>query len=150
MMGMSLDRFISQWMIPEYPPKPVTDAGLMRVEQCFGFGFPSDYRGEVLRYGLVSPTIALLDAIVDGELDMADLSDLLDPDAMIESTEDWHTMGLPAEFVAFATDSGGSLFCFRTDGGDAIFYFDHDFGTVREIAPSFTDWILSFCRIASS
>lgn len=147
---MSLDRFIALWADPHRPIESVTQAGLDIVEKRFGFAFPDDYRDAVLQYGLGAPTIALLDAIVDGELDMADLSELLDPTEMVASTEGWRDMGLPDDMVAFANDSVGNLFCFRTDGGGAIFYSDHDFGTVEEIAPSFTDWIQSFCRIASS
>ncbi len=146
---MSLDRFVARWTSPDHPPRPVSEAGLAGVEQRLGFRFPPDYRDEVCRHGLVSPTIALLDAIVDGELDMADLSDMLDPAEIVASTEDWREMGLPDDMVAFATDCSGNLFCFRADGGAAIFHFDQDFETTREIAPSFSHWIDGFCRIAA-
>jgi hypothetical protein len=104
----------------------------------------------VLSFGLVSPTIALLDAIVDGELDTIDLSELLHPRDMIASTEAWRDMGLATDLVAFASDCCGSLFCFRTDGSSAIHYFDHDFGTTETIAASFTEWIEDYCAIAPS
>jgi cell wall assembly regulator SMI1 len=146
---MGLDRFIAMWMSPDYPPAPVTEAGLSSVEQRFGFSFPPDYRNEVCRHGLASPTIALLDAIVAGGLDMADLSELLDPEEMIASTESWHDMGLPDDMVAFASDCSGNLFCFRTVGGGAVFLFDHDFETAGEVAPSFAQWIDSFCKIGA-
>jgi cell wall assembly regulator SMI1 len=151
---MSLGRFISLWMAPEYPPAPVTDADLAKVEQRFGFDLPSDYRNDVLRYGLARPTIALLDTIVDRELPMADLAHMLSPDKMIEITLTWRDMGLPGDMVAFAADCCGNLFCFRTKpdgremGGAPVFLFDHDFGTTRAISPSFADWIEAFCLIA--
>ena len=148
---MALERFIELWMHPEYPPSPVTDEGLRSVETRFGFTFPGDYRREVLRWGLVSPTIDLLDAICDGELDFADLSELMNPASMIAATEDWRQMGLPADLVAFASDCGGNLFCFSTDAGETdeapVVYFDHDFGTTRTVAPSFAEWIEAFCAI---
>jgi len=144
---MSLTLFVSRWMHPDYPPLPVTDEALGAVEAHFRFLFPDDYREAVQRIGLVSPTIDLLDAIVDRELDMADLSKLLDPAEMVASTDAWRDMGLPGDMVAFGTDCSGNLFCFRTAGGSAIFYFDHDFRTTREIAPSFTKWIEAFCAL---
>lgn len=144
---MSLERFIARWADPDYPPKPLSDEALKAVEARFGFAFPADYRQAILRVGLVSPTIALLDAIDDGGLEMADLSELLDPAGMVARTEDWRDMGLPDELVTFGSDCMGNLFCFRTDGGPAIVFFDHDFGTTEEIAPSFTAWIDRFCAI---
>lgn len=144
---MALARFVELWMHPDYPPRPVSESDLRAVERDLGFNFPLDYRDAVIRVGLVSPTIELLDAIVDRELDMADLSALLEPDDILATTEAWRDMGMPAELVAFATDCTGNLFCFRTDGGPAIIYFDHDFGTTRKIAPSFTKWIDDFCAL---
>jgi hypothetical protein len=147
---MSLERFIALWMIPDYPPKPVSDEGLRTVEARFGFAFPADYREAVLGFGLVAPTIALLDAIVDGKIDMADLSQLLDPAQMIASTEAWRDMGLPGEMVAFGSDCMGNLFCFSADPGETgrVFFFDHDFGSIGPVAPSFTRWIEAFCALA--
>lgn len=144
---MSLDLFIARWMHRDYPPRPVSADGLKEVEARFRFSFPADYRQDVLRSGLASPTSALLDAIIDGELDVEDLSDMLSPAEMVSQTEDWREMGLPHDMVAFATDCCGNLFCFRTDGGPAIFFFDHDFETTEETAPSFTAWINRFCAI---
>lgn len=146
---MGLELFIARWMHPDHPPEPVSDEGLAAVEARFDFAFPTDYREAVLRFGLVSPTIELLDAIVDRELDMADLSELLDPAEMVKSTEAWREMGLPENMVAFGSDCMGNLFCFRTDGGPAIFFFDHDFETTRELAPSFALWIEGYCAIAA-
>jgi hypothetical protein len=145
---MSLDRFISLWMDPDYPPRRISEPELAAVESRFDFEFPLEYREAALRHGLVSPTIALLDVIVDDEHHMADLSQMLPADEMISRTEDWRDMGLPLDMVAYATDCGGNLFCFRTDGSPNIFYFDHDFGTLETVAPSFTAWIEAYCAIA--
>jgi hypothetical protein len=147
---MSLHQFIKLWVHPDYPPKAVTEQALRTVEGRFDFAFPNDYRNAVLQHGLASPTIDLLDVIVDGELDMADLSKLLEPASMIERTEAWREMGLPSDLVAFASDCCGNLFCFSTatERTNRIFYFDHDFGTTREIAPSFSSWIDAFCNLS--
>ena len=148
MISVSLERFIALWTMPEYPPALVSEEELSVVEARFGFRFPVDYRDAVLRFGLVSPTIALLDAIVDQELAMGDLSALLNPDEMIAATEGWREMGLPDDMVAFASDCSGNLFCFGTQTDGIVFYFDHDFGTMRSVAPSFANWISAFCDIA--
>ena len=53
------------------------------------------------------------------------------------------------DMVAFASDCSGNLFCFRTIGGGAVFLFNHDFETIGEVAPSFAQWIDSFCKIGA-
>ncbi|HYD13482.1 MAG TPA: SMI1/KNR4 family protein [Allosphingosinicella sp.] len=145
---MSLARFAELWTHPEYPPTPVSEFNLRAVEKDLGFTFPTDYRDAVVQVGLVSPTIELLDTIVNRELDMADLSELLEPNEILATTEVWREMGLPADLVAFATDCSGNLFCFGPNGAPTIFLFDHDFGTTREVAPSFSQWIDRFCALA--
>ena len=148
---MTLRHFIESWTHPDSPPRPVSDEQLDAVETHFGFTFPTDYRSAVLRYGLVSPSIALLDTIVERELDLADLSELLEPDEMIASTETWREMGLPPTMVAFASDCCGNLFCFDAEGAGSaagsVFLFDYDRGTTRRIAPSFERWIDTFCSL---
>ena len=89
---MGLEQFIERWTDPEYPPEPVSEESLRAVEMRFGFTFPGDYRRELLRWGRVSPTCDLLDAICDHELDLPDLSSLKDPDSMIARTEAWREM----------------------------------------------------------
>lgn len=142
---MSLERFIKLWMNPDYPPEPVSEARLEEAEEQLGARFPDDYRAEILRHGLAAPTIALLDTIVDRELDMPDLSDMLSPEEMIETNRAERDTDGPADLIAFAVDCCGNLFCFGTDG--AIVYFDHDLGTSREVATGFTAWIEAFNRL---
>ena len=146
-MGIAL--FVARWMHPDYPPRPISEEALGAVEAHFRFSFPADYREAVLQAGLVSPTIDLLDAIVDRELDMPDLSQLLDSAQMVATTTAWRDMGLPDDMVAFGSDCSGKLFCFRTDGEPAVFYFDHDSEATRTVAPSFSEWIEEFCKLAS-
>lgn len=50
----------------------------------------------------------LLDKIVDIELDIADVSEFLNPSDIVETTFNWHELGLPSELVAFATDCSGN------------------------------------------
>lgn len=149
---MSLERFAELWASSSYPPDPVTEADIRIVEQRFGFCLPNEYRHAVLQVGLPRPTIALLDAIVDRELDLRDLSRFLNSSEIVSVTDDWRYLGLPEDLVAFATDCMGNLFCFcnANDGEEAapVFFFDHDDQTVDVIAPSFNQWIDEFCGVA--
>lgn len=113
---------------------------------------PPDYRAAVLQMGLPRPTVALLDAIVERELDLRDVSEFLSPAELVSVTEDWRDLGLPNELFAFAADCMGNLFCFPTtaDAGEPVpvFFFDHDKRTANIAAPSFTRWVEEFCGVA--
>jgi len=150
---MSLSRFIALWTHPDYAPDRVAEKEVEYAEGRLRTHLPSDYRDAVLQFGLPRPTIELLDAIVDRELDLRDVSGFLSPSDMVTRTESWRDLGLPEELVAFATDCMGNLFCFPTDTGiskgQSVFFFDHDSGEVEVIAPSFSHWIDEFCRVSS-
>ena len=149
---MSLGRFIALWTHPDHRPDAVSGEELERAEGRLHTRLPADYRDAVLEFGLPHPTIALLDAIVDRQLDLRDVSEFLSPVEMVSVTEGWRDLGLPEELVAFATDCMGNLFCFPTEADDGtegpVFFFDHDSGAVDLIAPSFTRWIEEFCGVA--
>jgi len=151
---MSLDRFIAKWTHPEYPPNSVVASDLDRIEEHFGFAFPLDYRTEILKHGLPRPTIKLLDAIVDQQLDLEDVGDFLSPDEVAKRTAAWRSIGLADRFVIFASDCMGNAFCFNVEEcptarvrSAPVWFFDHDLGTVKKIARSFGEWVARFCQI---
>jgi cell wall assembly regulator SMI1 len=151
---MSLARFTEIWTSGDYPPEPVAEADLRGVEQRLDVRLPEDYRQAVLRVGLPRPTIALVDAIVERELDLHSLGDFYSPAEIIEETIAWREIGMPEGLVAFASDGSGNKFCFDADRlnkgsaeAAAIWFYDHDFGTSDRIAASFADWIEEFCRV---
>lgn len=148
---MSLSRFIALWTHPNYATDLVSEHELEGAERSIQTRLPADYRSAVLQFGLPRPSAKLLDAIVDRELDLRDVSDFLSPLEIVSVTEDWRDLGLPEELVAFATDCMGNLFCFCTaaEAGSSIpvFFFNHDYRTVDVIAPSFTHWIEEFCGV---
>ncbi|MBC6982097.1 SMI1/KNR4 family protein [Caulobacter sp. 17J80-11] len=148
---MSLDAFVRKWTHPDYAPDAVAPAALEQAEARLGCRFPPAYREAVLGTGLPRPTIALLSSIVDRELDIADVSNFFDPAEIVETTEGWRELGLPEHLIAFAGDCSGNLFAFdrrtASDAESPVWLFDHDFGTVRKVADSFTDWIAAFCAI---
>jgi cell wall assembly regulator SMI1 len=145
---VSLERFVQLWTDPELAPLLVSESRIRQAEARLGARLPRDYRDAVLQFGLPRPTIALLDWIVDHEAAVHDVGDFLAPDEIVETTEGWRQLGLPDDLIAFATDSCGNLFCFvdRSDASPVIF-FDHDFGTTKAVASSFTDWIESYCAL---
>ena len=151
---MTLAQFNQIWASTAYPPEPVSEADLRHVEISLSVRLPGDYRRAVLEVGLPRPTITLLDAIVERELELQCLGDFYSPTEIIEETISWRKIGMPERLIAFAGDESGNKFCFDADGlmngspeGSAIWFFDHDFGTVDQIAGSFDDWIGAFCRV---
>ena len=154
---MALAQFTAKWTLPDYPPIHVSEADLAMVEKRFETRLPEDYRREVLNVGLPRPTIELLDAIVDGELDVHSLGYFYSPDQIIEETIGWREIGMPPQLVAIASDGGGNKFCFDADrlksgtaDRDAVWFFDHDFGTVSVVAPSFEAWISAYNDVEPS
>jgi len=151
---MGLREFTDKWTSVDYPPDPVSDDDLSVAEQRLGVGFPRGYRDAVLRIGLPRPTIALLDAIVEHNLDLAPPGDFYSPDEIVEETLAWREIGMPEHLIAIASDGMGNKFCFDAGGlergasdSQAVWFFDHDFNTVEKIAVSFDAWIDTFCAV---
>lgn len=151
---MSLSHFISLWTHPDYAPEPVDASGLESVEHHLQTKLPLDYRKAILEFGLPRPTIELLEAICDRELDLHDVSEFLGPQEIVQVTEDWRDLGLPDELFAFATDCMGNLFCFPSDPDvnreQPVFYWNHDSKEVTAVASSFSFWIEGYCRLAAN
>jgi len=109
---MSLARFAEKWCLDDYPPEPVSEEDLQSVELRFEVRLPEDYREAVLGLGLPRTSIALLDAIVDQNLVLFDLSDFYSPTEIINQTLSWRKLGLPENLIAIASDCSGNMFCF--------------------------------------
>lgn len=149
---MSLSRFISLWAHPDYAADAVSEDDLKDLQNRLQTRLPADYCQAVLEFGLPRPTMKLLDAIVDRQLDVRDVSNFLGAAEIVTVTEGWRDLGLPDELVAFATDCMGNLFCFPAEDNEIeeapVFFFDHDERSVEVVARSFTQWIEGFCRVA--
>jgi hypothetical protein len=124
-------RFICKWTHPDHRPERVGGREFEAVEARLGL-LPRSYKQAVLRHGLPHPASSL-------------------PYEIVNTTEGWRDFGLPAHLVAFASDCLGNLFCFEAGrpDQDAVWLFDHDFNDFSRVAPSFRDWIASYCEIAS-
>lgn len=146
-----LANFAEKWGSPNYPPTAVIREDLDAAENQLTIKFPQDYRFQILSVGLPSPTLALLSAISDQDIDLHDLSSLYQPSEIISSTLDWRKIGMPEYLVAIGSDSLGNQFCFDErdlKSGRAaqspVFHWDHDFSYTEQMAPSFSVWIGSY------
>lgn len=145
---MELQRFALKWSHPDYPPKSVEIDQVESAEAELGIKFPSDYREQILRIGLPSPSLALLSSICDRDIDIPDLSSLHQPLEVAKFTSLWWAAGMPQHLVAIGTDCAGNSFCFDARDLRAelvqtapVFLWDHDFGTTKRVESSFADWI---------
>ncbi len=138
-----------------FPPEAVMEKDIVSAEEQIGTSFPAPYRSAIINHGLPHFTIALLGKIVELELDIADVSEFLNPSDIIETTFSWHELGLPIELVAFAADCSGNLFCFSKSNNvlksdeRPILFFDHEFGTTATISASFPEWLNAYCKLAA-
>lgn len=145
---MSLEQFAEKWTSADYPPEPVAEVDLQLTERRLVVRLPEEYRRAILAVGRPRPTIALLNAIVERELDLHSVCDFYSPQEIVEETLGWREIGMPEQLIAFASDDCGNKFCFdgsqlesgAPDAG-AIWFFDHDFGTTDQIAIGFEAWI---------
>ena len=143
---MSYDAFIKKWTHPSYPPTPVDVRELATLEAKLGVPLPAAYKGAIGAFGAASAHIGLLNAIVDSDLDLADVQEFKVPRSIIETTQAWREMGLPLNCVAFANDCAGNLFCFRK-GSDSVWFWDHDFAEIEQVASDFDTWIEAYLEV---
>jgi hypothetical protein len=138
------------WCREHYKPRRISLKAIEKIEAELGFTFPPYYREAMIYYGSSDVSIALLDAIVDGNLNLRDVSEIIRPSKIQSEMSGWQKAGMPQHLVPFARDCSGSLFCFSKNdkpepGGDIpVHYFDHDFHEVDIEADSFEDWIKGF------
>ena len=142
-----LGDFIRLWTYPDYPPKQVSESDLRRVETLYGIIFPASYRTSILVLGAPSTSIALLDTIAENDIDLADISEFLTPNEIMDSTDTWREMGLPQNLVAFASDCMGNLFAFDQAGSPEISLFSHDSAEVEQVGASFDAWLARYCEL---
>lgn len=146
-------KFVEKWTHPKYRPKPVAKDLIDDCAKQLKVEFPTSYTEYVTVHGSGGPTIDLLNSIVDGEIEINDLSDIHTPTEIIDSMESWQSAGMPKDLIPIASDSMGNMFCFKRDeimvakDDASIWFFDHDFGSVEKIHDSFTSWINEFVQI---
>jgi len=144
--------FVSKWVGTARAGHTVRQ-GLSQIERALGITLPASYRGFVEQYGTPS-TAWLLESIVAGKHDLADVASFIDLSQVIETTRDYESAGMQHGCIAIAGDCMGNLFLFRKadcvgEPQDAsVWFFDHDFVTVEQVAPTFTSWLRDYLDIA--
>ncbi|WP_081806422.1 SMI1/KNR4 family protein [Actibacterium atlanticum] len=150
------EKFARKWCHPDHPPQRVVQADVERQEYSLGVSLPADYKSALTQVGCLSPTLALITALVDRRRSLADLSELYSPDGVMEQSEGWKEAGLPETLICIAGDSNGNQFCFdrRRVGSHgvvsgSVYLWDHETGEISEIAKSFTRWVSKYVGIWS-
>ena len=98
-----------------------------------------------------SSSHTLLGLIVDAEADLWDITSFHTPSECVEATESYRSAGMSDRLVAFASDSGGNVFCFaerdlldaRPDDA-SVWFFDHDVNEEKQLSESFDAWLASY------
>src|SRR5262245_60233854 len=147
------DRFVRKWVHTHYETKPSTMEDVERCETTLNFKFPQAYVDAVLEHGTPDVDIQLLDAIVEENADVGDVSSFIPLGRIAPVTPD-NYLGLPEGYVPFATDCMGNAICFSRDDDtgervvDApVIKWDHDFEEVIEMAPSFAALIQTWTAL---
>ncbi len=147
---MELLKFAEMWCDDDNRPDQVEETDLRSVETEYSISLPEDYFSQVVAVGLPWAP-ALLEAILDRNLDLHDLSSLCSPKEIVEETEGWRPIGMPDHLLVIGGDCMGNKFCFDipelSDGvkpSAAVFFWDHDFDETTKISGSFSEWIASY------
>ena len=88
---------------------------------------------------------------MDAEADLWDITSFHTPSECVEATESYRSAGMSDRLVAFASDSGGNVFCFaerdlldaRPDDA-SVWFFDHDVNEEKQLSESFDAWLASY------
>jgi hypothetical protein len=113
---------------------------------------PSGYKTLVSVYRDVY-TPDILDAVVDQNLDLPDVQNFILPGEALEDTRLYVSAGMPEGYFGFASDSGGSMFCFSLKdlsegtGESAVWFFDHDFVDMTRQSDNFLEWLRIYVDI---
>jgi len=148
--------FIEKWAIGDQR-QPLTTAEVTTLEKGLGASLPLSYRQFLMTVGPVSMSLALLDSIVDQQLDIAGVQDFYDPAQVLWETRAWQPLGLPEDLFAIASDGAGNKFCLpipETAKGAAddasVWFFDHEEPEAYDTEVPFTEWIAMFANIANT
>lgn len=146
--------FVDKWVHPDFRPKVPTEHDLLLLESELNSRIPTEYRSFILRFGPVSPDLALLSNIVEQGLALNSLGDFLPLHEIPAVTRDWRTLGLSDMLFAFATDASGSLFCFSVcapvlteQPNGEVWFFDHDAGESESLHVTFSEWVARYAGV---
>jgi hypothetical protein len=132
--------------------RTATTEEILETEAAIGLTLPFGYKTLVSVYGDVY-TPDILDAVVDQNLDLPDVQNFNLPGEALEDTTLYVSAGMPEGYLGFASDSGGSMFCFSLEdladgtGDSAVWFFDHDFVDMTRQSDSFLEWLRIYTEL---
>jgi hypothetical protein len=137
------DRFVAKFHFGDLS-EPVSEEALDTVEAELSTRLPEAYRRFMTRLGVVH-TPDILRALTEEQIDHPDIQDFLAPQQIIAGTKGYWSAGMPSDVIGIASDCMGNMIGFRRllapADDTAVVFFDHDFCIVRDLAPSFDDFL---------
>lgn len=142
---------MKHWCHVDYPPKPMANEDILRLEKSLQTVFPLDYKLAIEAIGALHTSIKLLDEIVDNQFDVPDLSCLYSADEVLSETVEWREIGMPDHLIAIGSDCAGNKFCIASEDRyhetSPIYFWDHDFDDTELVAPTFNHWIAEYNKL---
>lgn len=143
--------FVGRYNKSQNTDKP-TSEDIEKVQRELGVVFPDKYKDFIASFGLVY-TPEILDVIVDNNIEQHDIQEFIKTNELAQANMQCWSAGMSNEYVAFATDSMGNMFCFKRHDlavkkeDVKVYFFDHDFVKISEVAESFIELIDSYNRL---
>jgi hypothetical protein len=137
------DRFVAKFHFGD-PPTPVNEQALDTVEMELNTRLPDAYRQFMTRHGVLH-TPGILEVLPESEVEHPDIQDFLTPQEIVDNTKGYWSAGMPSEHIGIASDCMGNMIGFHRVlnalDDASVMFFDHDYCTVRVLAPSFDDFL---------
>jgi hypothetical protein len=133
----------------ELPGRVVSPESLAVSETKLKYEFPVSYREYVLEHG-ATYCPDLLSLIVERELELPDIQEFILVAELPSANAISWSGGMPAEYVAFASDCMGNIFCFNRLGADDIYYFDHDLCEIESLELSFPKLLTLYIEVSNA
>jgi len=121
------------------------------AETQLQYTFPASYREYLLEHGATfSPDI--LDLVVEIGLDIPDIQEFILVTELKSANEMYWAGGMPTEYIAFASDCMGNMFCFnrQAKNSDIVHMFDHDSCAMESLEISFPLLLNSYVEASNA
>lgn len=133
----------------ELPNRSVTYDDLAVSEAKLKYAFPASYREYVLAHG-ATYCPDLLSLIVEREIAFPDIQEFILVAELPSANTMYWTGGMPVEYIAFASDCMGNMFCFNRLGAEDIYYFDHEWCEIRDLELSFPKLLTLYIEMSNT
>jgi hypothetical protein len=133
----------------ESADRVVSLESLVVSETKLKYEFPVSYREFVLEHG-AAYCPDLLDLVVERELELPDIQEFILVSELHSTNEIYWSGGMSSEYIAFASDSMGNMFCFKRLCADEVYYFDHEFCEIESFELSFPKLLTLYLEISNA